>query len=89
MVTEVDAVTALVFTVNAAFVAPAATATLVGTVAADALLERETTAPPLGAATLRVTVPVEEAPPMTLVGLSIIEDRVIDGCPPPYPPPQA
>jgi hypothetical protein len=40
MVTEVDAVTALVFAVNVAFVAPAATVTLVGTVAADALLER-------------------------------------------------
>src|ERR1700722_12053168 len=87
MVTEVDAVTALVFAVNAAFVAPAATATLVGTVAADALLERKTTAPPLGAAALRVTVPVEEAPPMTLVGLSIMEDRVIAVSPPPYPPP--
>jgi hypothetical protein len=96
MVTEVDAVTALVFTVNVAFVAPAATATLVGTVAADALLERSMTAPPLGAAALRVTVPVEEAPPTTLVGLSIMEERVIGvidccppPCPPPYPPPQA
>jgi hypothetical protein len=88
-VTGVDAVTALVFTVNVALVAPAATATLVGTATADTLLERLTTAPPLGAAVVRVTVPVEEAPPMTLVGLSIREDSVIDCCPRPYPPPQA
>lgn len=88
-VTGVDAVTALVFTVNVALVAPAATATLVGTAAADALLERLTTAPPLGAAAVRVTGPAEEVPPMTLVGLSIREDSVIDCCPRPYPPPQA
>jgi hypothetical protein len=73
-VTGVDAVTALVVTVNVALVAPAATATLVGTAAAEALLERLTTAPPLGAAAVRVTEPVEEAPPLTLVGLSISED---------------
>jgi len=91
MVTGVDAVTALVFTVNVALVAPAATATLEGTAAADALLESLTTAPPLGAGALRVTVPVEEAPPVTLGGLSVMEDRVTDPCPPPplYPPPQA
>jgi len=39
-VTEVDAVTLLVLTVKVAVVAPAATVTLAGTVAADALLER-------------------------------------------------
>jgi hypothetical protein len=39
-VTEVDAVTVLVLTVKVALVAPAATVTLAGTVAADALLER-------------------------------------------------
>jgi len=39
-VTEVDAVTLLVLTVKVALVAPAATVTLAGTVAADALLER-------------------------------------------------
>jgi hypothetical protein len=40
MVTGVDAVTAVVFTGNVALVAPAGTVTLLGTVAADALLER-------------------------------------------------
>jgi len=39
-VTEVDAVTVLVLTVKVALVAPTATVTLAGTVAADALLER-------------------------------------------------
>ncbi len=38
--TEVDAVTLLVLTVKVALVAPVATLTLAGTVAADALLER-------------------------------------------------
>jgi hypothetical protein len=76
MVTGVEAVTAVVFTVNVALVAPAATVTLAGTVAADALLERDTTAPLLGAGPLRVTVPVEEEPPVTLLGLSVIEESV-------------
>jgi hypothetical protein len=40
MVVGVDAVTAVVLTVNVTLVAPAGTATLVGAVAADALLER-------------------------------------------------
>ena len=76
IVAGVDMVTALVLTVNVALVAPAATVTLAGTVATDALLERFTTAPPLGAGPLRVTVPVEEEPPVTLLGLSKTEDRV-------------
>jgi hypothetical protein len=74
MVTGVAAVTALVVTVNVALVAPAATVTLAGTAAADALLERETTAPPLGAAPLSVTVPVDGDPPLTVAGLSATED---------------
>src|SRR2546426_5584675 len=52
MVTGVDAVTALVLTVNVALLAPTATVTLAGTVAVDVLLERETAAPPLGAGPL-------------------------------------
>ena len=76
--TGVDAVTALVFTVNVALLYPAMTVTLDGTVAADALLERLTTAPPLGAAPLRVTVPVDEDPPFTLVGLTASEDSVAE-----------
>jgi hypothetical protein len=76
IVTGVELVTAVVFTVNVALVAPAATVTLAGTVAAAAPLERLTTAPLLGADPLRVTVPVEEEPPVTLLGLSVIEERV-------------
>ena len=59
---------------NVALVAPAATVTLAGTVAtAVLLLPSVTTAPPAGAALLNVTVPVEEAPPVTLVGFRLTE----------------
>jgi len=75
----VDAVTVLVLTVKVALVAPAATVTLKGTVAAAVLsLVRETAAPPLGAGPLRVTVPVEGDPPVTLMGLSAIEESVAE-----------
>jgi hypothetical protein len=80
MVAVVDAATALVLTVNVVVVAPAATVTLDGTWAtAVLLLESATVAPPAGAAPLRVTVPVEEFPPKTLVGLSVSDERVGDG----------
>ena len=79
MVTEVDAATALVLTVNVVLVAPAATVTLEGTLAAVVLLlERVTCAPPVGAGPLSITVPVEEFPPVTLVGFSESEERVRD-----------
>ena len=78
MVTGVEVVTALVLTVKFVLVAPAATVTLAGSVAAEALLERETRAPLPGAGPLRVTVPVEEDPPVTLVGLSATEESVGD-----------
>ena len=73
-------VTLLVVTVKVALVAPAATVTLAGTLAtAVLLLDSVTTAPPLGAAPLRVTVPCEELPPVTLLGFSVSEDRVTAG----------
>jgi hypothetical protein len=50
-------------------VAPAATVTEAGTESAALLSERVTTAPPAGAALLRVTVQVEEAPEVSEVGL--------------------
>ena len=76
MVTAVDAVTALVLTVNVVLVAPAAIVTLEGTLATVVLLlESATCAPPAGAGPLIVTVPVEEFPPITLVGFSEIEER--------------
>ena len=80
MMTGVDVVTALVFTVNVALLAPAATVTVAGTVAVDVLLERETTAPPMGAGPLSVTVPVQGDPPVTLVGFSVSEETVGRGC---------
>ena len=76
MVTAVEAATPLVFTVKVALVAPARTVTLAGTVAAVLLLDRETSAPPLGAGPLSVTVPVEELPPVTLAGLRLNEESV-------------
>ena len=60
---------------NVALVAPAATVTLAGTRAAVVLLlESATCAPPVGAAALSVTVPVDEFPPTTLVGFSVSDD---------------
>jgi len=78
MLTVVDAATALVPTVNVALVAPAATATLDGTLAAAVLLlDSATTVPPDGAAPLSVTVPVEDCtPPTTLVGFTESEESV-------------
>src|SRR5712692_11570777 len=76
MVTGVDAATALVFTVKAALVAPTGTVRLEGTLAAALLLESATCAPPAGAGPLNVTVPVEDcAPPITLVGFRVSEER--------------
>ena len=80
MVTVVEAATALVLTVNVALVAPAATVTLGGVLATVVLLlESATVAPPAGAAPLSVTVPVEEFPPVTLVGFSDSDERVGGG----------
>jgi hypothetical protein len=78
-VTDAETVTALVLTMNVALVAPAATVTLPGTVAAAVLsLIRETAAPPVDAGPLRVTVPIEEDPPITLIGLSATAESVAE-----------
>src|SRR5436190_22583250 len=76
MVTKVEEPTAFVLTVKVAVEAPLGTVTLDGTVAAPVLLlDRETTAPPLGADALNSNVPVEELPPVTLDGLTPSETR--------------
>ncbi len=80
MVTAVGTVTAtLVLTTNVFVVAPAATVTEPGTVAAALLLVNATTAPPAGAAALSVTVPVLFAPPGTAVGLTLTPTRAAGG----------
>ena len=74
MIATVPTVTVFVATVNLAVVAPAATVTDAGTVAAlRLLLVNATTAPPAGAAALSVTVPVLFAPPVSVAGFSVIE----------------
>lgn len=66
-----------VLTVKFALTFPAATVTLDGTVATEVLLlESVTIAPPEGAAAVRVTVPVELFPPLTLVGFSVRDESV-------------
>jgi hypothetical protein len=68
------ATTGLVVTVNVAVVAPALTLTEAATwAAAVLLLKRATTAPLAGAGALSVTVPVDEAPPITEEGLRTTE----------------
>lgn len=76
MVTLVFVVTALVWTLNAAWVVPAGIVTDVGTVARDILpLLSEMTAPPDGAGPDSVTVPATEVPPTADEG-SWIEARL-------------
>jgi hypothetical protein len=80
MVTGVDVETPDVAAVKVALVAPAATATLTGTVAAAVLLlESDTTMPPAGDALESVTVPVEFAPPATLAGFMLTACRLAGG----------
>ena len=81
MIATVPTVTVFVTTVNVAVVAPAATVTEAGTVAALVLLlVNVTTAPPAGAAALSVTVPVLFAPPVSVAGFSVIEASAASTC---------
>jgi len=63
--------TAVVLTVNVAEVDPAGTVTVLGTLAFELPLDRLTTVPPGPAAPVRVAVPVEVFPPITVVGESV------------------
>jgi hypothetical protein len=76
MVTLVRLPTLLVVTWKVALVAPANTVTLAGTCAAAVLLlVSVTVAPPVGAAPLSVTVPVDELPPVKIVGFNETDDK--------------
>ena len=80
----VETLTGNVVTVKVALLAPAATVTLAGTVAADVLLlVSDTIAPPLGAGPVSVTVPCEGLPPTTVLGFSA---TLLADTPPPPPP---
>ena len=69
IVTEVELDTEAVSMLNVAPLAPEATVTLDGTVATEGLLLlSDTEIPPLGAAPVSFTVPVEPAPPTTELG---------------------
>jgi hypothetical protein len=68
MTAGVEVPTATVSITKLAVVAPSATVTLAATVAAALSLERAKTAPPDGAGPFKVTVPVEDDPPVTMVG---------------------
>jgi hypothetical protein len=74
-----DAVTAVVEIVKVALVDPAGTVTLAGSDAALELSETETSAPPLGAAALSLTVPVADVPPTTAVGLNATDESAAVG----------
>ena len=73
MVTVLLLVTVVVAIVNVALTLPAATVTLAGSLAADELSFKDTTAPPLAAGALNVTVPTDVDPPLTLAGLKVRE----------------
>ena len=75
IVAAVEAVTDPVVMLKVALVAPDATVTLAGTVATALLLRSDTTAPPIGAALVRVTVPCDAVPPTTVVGLTESADN--------------
>ena len=75
-VAVVEEVTEVVVTVKFALMAPDGTVTLPGTAVEAELSESDTIAPPLGAAPVRVTVPVEALPPVTLLGLKLNAESV-------------
>ncbi len=80
MVAALVVPTALVLTAKVAAVAPAAIVTLAGVVAtAELSLDRLTTAPPVGAGPLNISVPVDGVPPVTAVGFKFRDETVTTG----------
>jgi hypothetical protein len=75
MVTEVEALVAVVGTVNVALLLPDGMVMPVGTEATALLLLKVTSAPPAGAGALSVAVPVADVPPWTLAGLTVSAER--------------
>jgi len=75
IVTLVEKKTLEVVIVKVAVLLPAGTVTLEGSCAAVLLSDSETTIPPLGALPVNVTVPTDELPPVTEVGLTLTELR--------------
>jgi hypothetical protein len=69
------AATGILVTVNVVELLPEGTVTVAGTVAAAVLpLASVTTTPPVGAVVFSVTVAVDVAPPIRLVGFSVTEE---------------
>lgn len=71
----VAAATGLVVTAKVALVLPCGIVTDAGTLTAGLLLDKVTTVPPVGAAPFIVTLPVGEAPPVTLAVLKPNDDK--------------
>jgi hypothetical protein len=71
--------TLVVVTLNVPVVDPAGIVMLVGTNAGEPLVHSWITSPPVGAAALRVSVPVADVPPLMLLGMTEIEERATAG----------
>ena len=78
MVAPVEAVTDFVVTVKLTLLFPVRTVTLAGTVADELLLDRATVML-LVAGPLKVTVPVDEVPPVTVVGFKLTAESATAG----------
>jgi hypothetical protein len=79
-VTDVELATAVVLIVKVALLLPPGTVTLAGRLPAAESSLSVTTAPPLGAGPLKVTVPWEEVPPVTLAGFRVRVLSELDPC---------